>query len=165
LGTYLADLNNKIVFNDNAIFALSKSKSPSEVTLRSAEWAVITQIDGHKTVKDISEVLSMENEEAIGLFNELLQKELIDLQAMEEDKLEYVPADFFKMLEAELTKVIGPVAPLILDDTIMEMDTTKDHCLPERIPELIEMVSEEIVDSQKKVKFQQIMLNQLKGMM
>jgi hypothetical protein len=69
------------------------------------------------------------------------------------------------MLEAELTKVIGPVAPLILDDTIMEMDTTKDHCLPERIPELIEMVSEEIVDSQKKVKFQQIMLNQLKGMM
>jgi hypothetical protein len=27
------------------------------------------------------------------------------------------------------------------------------------------MVSEEIVDSQKKVKFQQIMLNQLKGMM
>ena len=47
----------------------------------------------------------------------------------------------------------------------MEMDATKDHCLPERIPELIEMVSEEIVDSQKKVKFQQIMLNQLKGMM
>lgn len=160
----MADLNNKVVFNDNAIFALSKSKSPSEVTLRSAEWAVITQIDGHKTVKDISDLLSMGNDEAIGLFNELVQKELIELQSMDEDKPEYVPADFFKMLEAELTKVIGPVAPLILDDTLMEMDTNKDHCLPERIPELIEMVSEEIVDGQKKVKFQQIMLNQLKGM-
>lgn len=160
----MADLNNKVVFNDNAIFALSKSKSPSEVTLRSAEWAVITQIDGHKTVKDISELLSLGNDEAIGLFNELVQKELIELQSMEEDKPDYVPAEFFNMLEAELTKVIGPVAPLILEDTIMEMDTNKDHYIPERIPELIEMVSEEIVDSQKKVKFQQIMLNQLKGM-
>ena len=99
----MADLNNKIAFNDNAIFALSKSKSPSEVTLRSAEWAVITQIDGHKTVKDISGILSMGNDEAIGLFNELVQKELIELQSMEEDKVHYVPADFFKMLEAELT--------------------------------------------------------------
>jgi len=161
----LEDLNKKVEFNENAVFALSKSKSPSEVTLRSAEWAVITQIDGHKTVKDISNLLSMGNDEAIGLFHELIKKELIELQSMDEEKMDYIPADFFNMLEAELTKVIGPVAPLILDDTIMEMDTTKDHCLPERIPELIEMLSEEIVDSEKKVKFQQIMLNQLKGMM
>ncbi|HEM48869.1 MAG TPA: hypothetical protein ENO27_01530 [Caldithrix sp.] len=158
-------MNKKVEFNENAVFALSKSKSPSEVTLRSAEWAVITQIDGHKTVKDISNLLSMGNDEAIGLFHELIKKELIELQSMDEEKMDYIPADFFNMLEAELTKVIGPVAPLILDDTIMEMDTTKDHCLPERIPELIEMLSEEIVDSEKKVKFQQIMLNQLKGMM
>lgn len=161
----MEDLNKKVEFNENAVFALSKSKSPSEVTLRSAEWAVITQIDGHKTVKDISNLLSMGNDEAIGLFHELIKKELIELQSMDEEKMDYIPADFFNMLEAELTKVIGPVAPLILDDTIMEMDTTKDHCLPERIPELIEMLSEEIVDSEKKVKFQQIMLNQLKGMM
>jgi hypothetical protein len=161
----LADLDNKFIPNDNAVFALSKSKSPSEVTLRSAEWAVITQIDGHKTLRDISELLSLGNEEAIGLFNGLIQKELIELQSMDDEQPNYVRAEFFNMLETELTKVIGPVAPLILEDTIMEMDTSKDHYLPERIPDLIEMVSEEIVDSQKKVKFQQIMLNQLKRMM
>ena len=151
----MAELNNKFIPKDNAVFSLSKSKSPSEVTLRSAEWAVITQIDGHKTVRDISELLSLGRDEATALFNGLVEKE----------KPNYVPAEFFKMLETELTKVIGPVAPLILEDTIMEMDTSKEHYLPERIPELIEMVSDEIVDNQKKVKFQQIMLNQLKGMM
>jgi hypothetical protein len=161
----LTDFNNKVVFNDSAIFTLSKNKSPSEVTLRSAEWAVITQIDGYKSVKDIRELLSFSTDEAISLFNELIQKELIELQSTDESKPNYVPAEFFKMLETELTKIIGPVAPLILEDTIMEMDTSKDHYLPERIPELIEMVSEEIVDSEKKVKFQQIMLNQLKGLM
>ena len=160
----MADLNNKIVPNDNAIYSLSKSKSPSEVTLRSAEWAVITQIDGHKTVRDISELLSLDSGEAAGLFNDLLQKELIELQSVDEEKVNYVPTEFFKSLEAELVKIIGPVAPLIIEDTFMEMDTSKDHYLPERIPELIEMLSEEIVDDQKKVKFQQIMLNHLKGM-
>lgn len=160
----MAELNNKFIPKDNAVFSLSKSKSPSEVTLRSAEWAVITQIDGHKTVRDISELLSLGRDEATALFNGLVEKELIELQSTEEEKPNYVPAEFFKMLETELTKVIGPVAPLILEDTIMEMDTSKEHYLPERIPELIEMVSDEIVDNQKKVKFQQIMLNQLKGM-
>ena len=161
----MTDFNNNVVFNDNAIFALSKNKSPSEVTLRSAEWAVITQIDGYKSVKEIRELLSFSADEAISLFNELIQKELIELQSTDETKPNYVPAEFFTMLETELTKIIGPVAPLILEDTIMEMDTNKDHYLPQRIPELIEMVSEEIVDSEKKVKFQQIMLNQLKGLM
>lgn len=161
----MAELSNKFIPKDNAVFSLSKSKSPSEVTLRSAEWAVITQIDGHKTVRDISELLSLGRDEATALFNGLVEKELIELQSTEEEKPNYVPAEFFKMLETELTKVIGPVAPLILEDTIMEMDTSKEHYLPERIPELIEMVSDEIVDNQKKVKFQQIMLNQLKGMM
>lgn len=160
----MADLNNKVVFSDSAIFALSKSKSPSDVNLRSAEWAIITQIDGYKSVKDIRELLSLSTDEAVSLFNELIQKELIELQSTDETKPNYVPAEFFAMLETELTKIIGPVAPLILEDTIMEMDTSKDHYLPERIPELIEMVSEEIVDSEKKVKFQQIMLNQLKGL-
>ena len=161
----MADINNKFVPTDNAIFTLSKSKSPSEETLRSAEWAVITQVDGHKTVRDISDLLSLGQDEAAGLFNGLLQKELIELQSMEEEITEYVPVEFFNSLEAELTKIIGPVAPLILDDTFMEMNTNKDHYLPERIPELIEMLSEEIVDNQKKVKFQQIMLTHLKGMM
>jgi hypothetical protein len=161
----LAAINNKNVPSENAIYELSKTKSPSEVTLRSAEWAIITQVDGHKSVRDISELLSLGSDEAISLFNGLLQKELIELRSTEETKTEYVPGEFFNFLEQELTKIIGPVAPLILEDTFMEMDSSKEHYLPERIPELIEMLSEEITDNQKKVKFQQIMLNHLKGLM
>ena len=160
----MTETNNKFDPNDNAIFTLSKTKSPSEVALRSAEWAVITQIDGHKTVRDISDLLSLGKDEAAGLFNGLLEKELIELKSMDEAKINYVPVEFFNSLETELTKIIGPVAPLILEDTLMEMETSKDHYLPERVPELIEMVSEEIVDNQKKVKFQQVMLTHLKGM-
>lgn len=161
----MAELNNKIDPNDNVIYELSKTKSPSDVTLRSAEWAVITQIDGHKSVRDISDLLSLDVDEAISIFNGLLQKELIEPRSVEETKVEYVPAEFFNFLEQELTKIIGPVAPLILEDTFVEMDTDRNYYLPERIPELIEMISEEITDNQKKVQFQQIMLNHLKGLM
>jgi len=161
----LAEINSTNVPGENAIYELSKKKSPSEVTLRSAEWAIITQVDGHKSVRDISELLSLGTDEAVSLFNGLVQKELIELRSTEETKTEYVPTEFFKFLEQELTKIIGPVAPLILEDTFLEMDTSKEYYLPDRIPELIEMVSEEITDNQKKVKFQQIMLNHLKGLM
>lgn len=132
------------------------------MVLRSAEWAVITQVDGKKTVDQISKTLSMTLEEAFNLFIGLYEKGLIELCSTEKTVINYVSDAFFVTLEKELTSVVGPVAPFLIDDALKEMDAHKDSFLSDRATDLIELISDEISDEEKKVKFQSSMLQIIK---
>ncbi len=151
-----------IIPHSHVICGLTGSKSPTDVTLRSAEWAVITQVDGNKSVDDIAQVLALTEEEAIGLFIGLVEKGLIEIQSTEKPQTKLVDHEFFANLEKELMAVIGPVAPFLIEDTLIEMGEGKDKFMAERIPDLIEMISDEINDGEKKIKFQSVMLNYIK---
>ena len=158
------DTREKNVLHEYVVFALSKTKSPSDVTLRSAEWAVITQTDGHKTIKEIAEILALTFEEAVKIFQGLGEKGLITV--ISTDKVEEAYADdaFFAALEKELTAIIGPVAPFVLEDTLWAMEADIKKFKVDKVPELIERLSDEITDDDKKVKFQQIMLGTIRDL-
>jgi len=157
-------VDKNIALHEAVIFALSKSKSPAEVTLRSAEWAVITQVDGQKTVGEVAEVLAMDLDEALNLFNELYEKGLLELISTRKVEEKFLPAEFFDILENELTRIIGPVAPYVIEDVLWAMEANKDQFAEDREAELIEAISEEIPDEHKKVLFQQSMLSKMKDM-
>ncbi len=156
------DTDKKPIPHEHVVFALSKGKSPTDVTLRSAEWAVITQIDGHKTIADVAKVLALNLDEALNLFNGLYEKELIEIVSTTRLKEDIAPTQFFSNLETELTAVIGPVAPFVIEDALWAIEGSKEAFLLERLPELIETISEEIPDDEKKVMFQQRMLKVMK---
>jgi hypothetical protein len=155
---------NKLIPHEFVVFALSKNKSPSDVTLRSAEWAVITQIDGHKSLKEIADILALSNDEAINLFVGLNEKGLIEVLSTDKREEKIVPKSFFEILQEELMKIIGPVAPFLIEDALLVMDIEKKNYKVDRVPELIEAISDEITDDMKRVKFQQAMLNHIKGL-
>ncbi len=152
----------KVSINNNQVYVLNRDKSPTEVKLTSVEWAIITQIDGQKTVADIIQVLSLSKIEANVLFGKLIEKALIGLVADNISEEQYVGESFFEVLKKEFIDIIGPVAPFIISDVLVEHEIRKDKLKKEAIPELIEILSEEINDEMKKVKFQQNMLNHLK---
>ncbi len=158
------EADKKIIPHEYVVFALSKSKSPSDVTLCSAEWAVITQTDGHRSVKEIAKILALSIEEAMDLFQGLNEKGLITILSTDKIKEEFVLVTFFDTLEKELTIIIGPVAPFVLEDTLWAMDGDKSKFKIDRVPELIESLSDEITDNDKRVQFQQIMLSNIKGL-
>jgi DNA-binding MarR family transcriptional regulator len=160
----LNSAEGKIVPNESAIFILSKTKSAAEVTLRSAEWAIITQIDGKKSVAQIAGILALSSSEALNLLKGLYQKELIEIKSFDSEPESTVSIHFFEILKKELTGIIGPVAPFIIDDILLDVAEEKGSFPVKRVPELVEMISDEISDDTKKVKFQQIMLNHIKGM-
>jgi len=153
---------NQILFNEFSIFGLSKNKSPSEVTLRSAEWAVITQLDGNKNLTDIAQTLAFSIEEAIEIFSGLYDKGLIEYVSAEKLRVELVSPDFFKRLNMELSRIIGPVASFVIEDVLWGMDQKKDYFRINKISELIEAITEEIPDDAKKLTFQQTMLELIK---
>jgi DNA-binding Lrp family transcriptional regulator len=147
-----------IIPHQDVIITLSRSKSPTEVTLRATEWAVITQVDGQKTIGQIAKILALTEDEALEMFYGLYQKGLIEIVSTDIHKDAIVSGKFFQRMLDELTKIIGPVAPFVLEEALWEINAAKESFRTERVPELVEILSDEITDSQKKVRFQQVML-------
>jgi hypothetical protein len=139
------------------VFMLNQAKSPKDFKLKSMEWAIITQIDGKKSVEEISNTLSLTEEEIQTFFGSLLEKELISLK---EDAIvvEYVTPDILAEIEQELTLLVGPVASVILDDTLIDMNADRQTLPKNRIGEFVELVSNEIDDPSKRVKFLELVL-------
>ena len=70
---------------------------------------------------------------------------------------------FFEELEQVLVQYIGPVAPYILEDNLTELGEVRENFDAEKIPILIEALSQEITDDKKRVEFQKDMLNRIKN--
>jgi hypothetical protein len=71
---------------------------------------------------------------------------------------------FFGRLNGEFTEVMGPMGPLIIDEEIEALGETQESFPREKVAALVERVSAEIDDEQKRLRFQQIMLEMLKGL-
>ena len=148
--------------NKNAVCRLVAGKMPGEVSLNSMEWAVITQIDGERTVAEIARKLSFSLNEALPIFNALLDKGLIEVSEIKSDEIEFVPVSFFNRLEKILIQFIGPVATYVINDTLIELNAQRTKYPKTMVPELIELLSDEISDESKKIEFQKQMLHLLK---
>ena len=71
---------------------------------------------------------------------------------------------FFKKFEDSLVKIIGPVANYLIADVMWELNETKEKFDKDKVPMLIEAISQEIKDEHKSVQFQQQMLNEIKNL-
>ncbi len=148
--------------NKFAVCQLVSGKIPGEVTLNSMEWAIITQIDGERTVQQIAKKLTFSDAEAVMIFNSLLSKGLIEVIAVKEPEVQTVPPAFFTQLEKILIQFIGPVAVYVINDTLLELNASREKFPKTLAPELIELLSDEISDDNKKIQFQKQMLELLK---
>lgn len=61
------------------------------------------------------------------------------------------------MVEAELKKMIGPMAPIIIDDKLSDLGATKDSLGQDQASSFIEKLSEEISREAKKKEFLRVM--------
>lgn len=145
------------------VFKLSNKRSPSEVKLKSLEWAIVTQLNGEKTVAQIGEILALSPEENRAMFVRLMKEGLLDLvQAPEQNP--YVPAEIYEELEYQFTYYVGPVASIILEDTLVELKRNKENLEKKQLPLLVELLTLEISTDEKKHEFQKKMLNKIKGL-
>ena len=70
---------------------------------------------------------------------------------------------FFEDLEHVLVQYIGPIAPYIIDDSLADLGEVKENFNVEKIPILIEALSQEITDDKKRAEFQKDMLSRIKN--
>jgi helix-turn-helix protein len=143
------------------VYKLSNTRDPGSVQLKSLEWAVLTQLDGSKSVAEVADVLAMTKEEIFPIFEKLIKEGVVEGVTVESKQVEYLSEDFFKEMEKILVLLIGPVASIIIDDVLFDMNKEKDNVEKDEAGALVEAVSAEINDSVKQLQFQQEMLKKL----
>lgn len=139
--------------DNNMIFMLNNERSPEEAELLHLEWAVISQLDGQKTVGQIADNLALSQTEVEDIFRKLSMQNLITLVTRGgEDSL--VSPEFFKILSHEMTLLLGPVASIILDDVLEMMHSNRENFPIRNLPILIELLAIQIDDPVKQIEFQ-----------
>jgi len=135
------------------VFVLNNQRSPEEAKLLHLEWAVVSQLDGQKTVGQIAENLTLSRTEIEEIFRKLSSQNLLVLvNRSGEDSL--VSAEFFKIVNHEMTLLLGPVAGIILEDVLELMRMDRENFTVQNLPILIELLTNQIDDPVKQIEFQ-----------
>jgi len=148
-----------IKIDANTVPERTVSGEPGEIRLKRAEWELLREIDGKRTAGEIAGLLNRENHDIFTVLNNLYQKNLIKVQ-IPADKV-YVDKAFFTNLEQILTEYIGPVAPFVIDEMLIELNEERSEFDAGKLPLLTEMISRTIEDDGKRVDYQRVMLKQL----
>ncbi len=72
-----------------------------------------------------------------------------------------VNGNFFPLIENELRKAMGPIAPIVIEDKLAEFGESKEAFPEDRLSPFIQSVGEEISDGSKRALFTRLMAEHL----
>jgi hypothetical protein len=152
------DRLKEVIPSTSAIFRLSLQKSPENKNVNADQWNVLALCNGTKTISEIAESLSWDEFKTSKIIFQLVQLALLEKgEDQKPVKKKPVSENFFPIVETELKKVIGPMAPLIMNDKLSDLNETKDSLGQDQALSFVEKLSEEISNDSKKKEFLRIM--------
>jgi hypothetical protein len=111
-----------------------------------------------RTVSEIGKALNWDEYKILKTVFQLVRMGLLEKgEAQRPVKKRWVGDNFFITIENELRKVIGPVAPFLIDDTLTEFKETRDSLPQDQALSFIEAVGEEIPNAPKAKEFVRVM--------
>jgi hypothetical protein len=154
----------EIIPSQDLVFKLSSKRAPDEVRLKHDAWSVLSQIDGKKTVGDISDELKIGEHDTARILYKLFSSGLIEVAVeLQRKEKKIASTAFFTFVEEKLTAIIGPVASVILEEEIMDMGEEKGTFPVDKVSLLVEKLSRDITDDAQRIAFQKTALDALKG--
>jgi len=145
---------------EDMIFKLKGDQLPRNDNLRALEWAVITQVDGSKNVGQIKKILSLTDEEVKKIFQKLLDENLIEVVGKPVN-IDYISTTLIDDIQQDLTYFMGPVAEIVLEETIGGLNASRSKFPREKLSLLIELLSNQISNPKKRYEFLERSLEKL----
>jgi hypothetical protein len=158
------DQIKEIIPSQDLVFRLSSERAPDEIRLKHEEWSVLSQIDGKKRVRNISDELKMGEHETARILYKLFSAGLIEVGTEPQLKTKkIVDMGFLTYVEGKLAEIIGPVASVIIEEEIKDMSEERVGFPSEKVSLLVEKISSEIADDAQRIEFQKIALEAFRG--
>ena len=131
-----------------------------EISLDGNTMKVLMAIDENKTGSQIAA--------ATGLAMPAFQKCIVTLVKLGviktvEKKVEVLGEEFLDDLQSEFASVVGPMADVLIDDVISDMDLSLLTVPVQMAPDLVNNLAALIPAAEKRAEFQKTMIQKIKG--
>ncbi len=144
----------EMIPSPHIIYRLSLQKNEGEKHITSDQWNVLALCNGTKTIADITKSLVWDEYKVLKTIFQLVQMGLIErVEDRAEIKKKLMKEGFFSILDMELKKAMGPVAPFIIEDKLVEFGESKETFPQERALPFIEALSAEIPNPMRRNEF------------
>lgn len=142
----------------NVIFRMQVESSPEGRLVQADQWRVLALSTGTRTVSEVADTLGWDLFKTFKTIYFMVQAGLLEKasEKMIEQKpplRRYINGNFFSTIENELKRAMGPIATIIVDDTVAEFGASRDTCPLDRTEPLVQAISEEIADKVKRTEF------------
>ena len=141
------------------IFRRAISADSGNVSLDGHMLNVLSKLDGRKNFGMISREIGIDMSAMRSVISKLAKLKLIE--AVEEE-IPVLDKEFFAFLIGQLSIITGPIAQVMVEDVIREMAHGSSAIPVNRAAELIEMLSRQIPETEKRTSFIQTMLARIK---
>jgi DNA-binding Lrp family transcriptional regulator len=130
-------------------------KDSDEISLDADMIRLLIAIDENRSLYQIAEEVDMETTTLKTTLTKLLEQGLIE--PVKKD-VTYLDRVFLEALRINLSKVIGPMAEILIEDVVMEMNLNSSEIPMNQAAELINNLSLEIPDEKNRIDFKKSML-------
>lgn len=141
------------------VFKRSGHTDVGEVSLDAQTLSTLLTIDGKTPLGQVARKLNLDMDTMRQVMTRLAKMKLVVRVTKVQSVL---PPPFVALLQSELSKATGPIAETLLDEVLDDMGFGPDRIPRDRAPELVEMLAQEIPDSQRRLAFIKTMLSKLK---
>jgi hypothetical protein len=156
------DKIREVVPSPHTIFRALPQKNSESINLSAEQWNISALCNGTKTVTEIAESLNWDEFKTSKTIFQLVQLGLLErTEGQKSVKKKLITNGFFLMVETELKKMIGPMAPFIISDKLSDLGETKDSLAQDQASSFVETLSEEISDDFMKKEFLKVMMDYL----
>jgi predicted transcriptional regulator len=131
-------------------------KDSDEISLDADMIRLLIAIDENKSLYQIAEEVDMETTTLKKTLSKLLDQGLIEPVKKDVPYLDHV---FREALRINLSKVIGPMAEILIEDVVAEMELKTSEIPVNQAAELINNLSLEIPDEKDRIDFKKSMLS------
>ncbi len=143
----------------NLVFKSSIRGDIDEFSLNSRMLRLLMELDGTKNLASVARSVHMDMDTMRKVVTRLYRLKLIEPIKI------HVPVlnkDFFYFLSIHLSVALGPIAEILIEDEISEFSDDPDKVPINQAAELVNLLARQIPRKEKRVSFQQAMLEKIK---
>lgn len=145
----------------SSVYRRSVTNDLGEVSLDSRMLTLIMQLNGEKNAATLAGELGMNLSDVRMVLARLDQLGLIEEVVL---SVPTFSADFYPFLADQLSKAMGPMAEILLEDLLTEMNLNRESISLTHAAELVDALARELPRDEKRVTFQQALLAKLKSL-
>ena len=130
-----------------------------EVSLDSQMLQVLMELDGKKTLGQVAQSLNISMKDLRTVLGKLHDLKLCEPA---KENMPTLGKDFFDFLSNQLSRAMGPIADVVIEDEINGMGEDPKFFPAHRAAELVDLLARQILREERKVAFQQAMVKKLR---